>query len=683
MSCSVEIETRWRKAMAEMLKYNETNQPRARRSLDSHPSVGGGPTHVKPGKTVDTEDTNSSRRERLVDKMKVPEHPNENRHVDFRQEEADAIGHRPLGTRRTRRSSPVYIPRALSPDRWSAMNPDWRKKWHKSLVFPATGKNRATVDDGDITRLDEGEFLNDNLISFYVRYLQVKLESEKPELLKKIYFFNTFFFEKLRSTRGRINYDGVRTWTAKFDLLSYDYIVVPVNENAHWYLAIICNTPNALNGMPEDSEVEAEPQQESPKVASIERDLSDISIQDHEEIQKESAHVGAGASSQTIVQSSSPRSAKKRSSTGGAAAAAPHVDPRVPKIVTLDSLGSAHAATCKALKEYLVEEARDKKGAELAIVPNGMTAKRIPEQDNFCDCGVYILGYMAEFLKDPDETVRKLLQKESMEWDIRPSSLRNQVRELLFKLQDEQQERLQKEKEEKRLLAKHRKKNKAAEEIIPGVDKPGQESKPAQEKGAVRGETTAPDSVPAAARDDGAHSGKSSPATATKEEAGPGQARQTPLRGPKRDPKVDTSTPAEVFVSAPSSPSREAGLAPSPTIKLESSKKDLSADIRSRKGKSEPKFVQGIPDSSSDVEAIETSAKRQKHKDRRSTPATEDAQLPKDTVAASPSRSTRQKSKQPGSSSPAFVKPLRSSQSESPKQLRARYDGIDRSVDLT
>lgn len=37
------------------------------------------------------------------------------------------------------------------------------------LVYPLEGPRKANVDWIDLERLDEGEFLNDNLISFYLR----------------------------------------------------------------------------------------------------------------------------------------------------------------------------------------------------------------------------------------------------------------------------------------------------------------------------------------------------------------------------------------------------------------------------------------------------------------------------------------------------------------------------------
>ncbi|UNI18874.1 Ulp1 peptidase [Purpureocillium takamizusanense] len=320
-----------------------------------------------------------------------------------------------IGTRRTRRTSPRRTFREPTPERWTANNPGWRERWQRSLVYPATGKNRATVDDEDIPRLDEGEFLNDNLISFYIRYLQVTLERESPEVLKKVHIFSTFFFEKLRSTKGKINYDGVKAWTAKIDLFSYDYIIVPVNEHAHWYLAIVCNVPNAISGVPDDDDVE---------MIDARRKSQD----------RDPQSTPPPPSSRTLQ--SSP-SGKK-------------LDPRQPRIVTLDSLESPHSPTCRALKEYLIEEARDKRNVELAVVPSGMSAKKIPCQNNYCDCGVYVLGYLREFLRDPDETARKLLQREDLGWDIQPSQLRDNVRELLFGLQDDQSKRLEHEKQEKR-----------------------------------------------------------------------------------------------------------------------------------------------------------------------------------------------------------------------------------------
>ncbi|KAF5601103.1 protease ULP2 [Fusarium subglutinans] len=370
-----------------------------------------------------------------------------------------------LGTRQSTRKESPQSQHERTPKPWTACNPGWEKKWHRSLVWPPTGKNRATVDKDDIQRLDEGEFLNDNIISFYLRYLQDQLEKERPEVLKKVYIFSTFFFEKLRSNRGKINYDGVKAWTARVELLSYEFIVVPVNENAHWYLAIIYNAPRLLQ-----QEVNAEPniKKESwnPQDAIIVEDNDPVLnraespsaatnppiVSIDVEVTRSTRSRAMNDSNPSLIDDKrtpsivTPGRTSKRQSTGGNQRFS--LDDS--KIITLDSLGSSHSPTCKCLKEYLFEEAKHKKGLEITSVPSGMTARGIPMQDNFCDCGVYVLGYMENFLKDPDEAVRRLLHKEDTEWKINAPEIRAKVRDLLFECQEKQHERLEKEKEIKR-----------------------------------------------------------------------------------------------------------------------------------------------------------------------------------------------------------------------------------------
>ncbi len=104
------------------------------------------------------------------------------------------------------------------------------------LVF-----QRTTVDKDDIPKLDEGECLNDNIITFGLRYLSDEFELRHKDLKKRVFFHNSFFYEKLKLPGRGMNYEGVKNWTAKVDILACDYIVVPVNEYHHWWVAIICN----------------------------------------------------------------------------------------------------------------------------------------------------------------------------------------------------------------------------------------------------------------------------------------------------------------------------------------------------------------------------------------------------------------------------------------------------------
>lgn len=660
------------------------------KSSDSLPTIPQYVEEIAPkGRRTDKDDTvNGSRRPvKLVDQMQDSTRTEQNLSTEASRGEVPAVVKAP-GTRRTRRSSPVYVPREASPERWTSQNPDWRAQWYQSLVFPATGRNRATVDDGDIPRLDEGEFLNDNLISFYIRYLQFKLENEKPELLSKVYFFSTFFFEKLRSTKGKINFEGVKAWTAKFDLLSYDYIVVPVNENAHWYLAVICNTPNAVHGMPHEGDQDNSERVDelSPRIAAMEQNMSDVAIRDGDtkQLSVDVKIVHSPPSSARTMQNPSPGLKNTTTACSQISPAAPrHDDPRTPKIITLDSLASPHSATCKALREYIIAEAKDKKGVDLVKVPNGMTAKRIPEQDNFCDCGVFILGYMEEFLKDPDGTVRKLLQRESLGWDIRPSQLRKSLRELLFKLQHEQHERHEDERAEKRLLsAKRDCLANNANFSTPSVDRDisptlGRESSAMELPDAsdiVMVSKPAPFATEAIVKDDARSSEPEAVASSPTKRCS--KDRATLFEGPQADLSTDNNkrsatslrdsclllTSPELIKDALGETEVRRPIALTSSPPRHTNKQDL---------------VETLPISSSEAEVQVTRATLKNTK--RTSIESVDVE---EAMSISRTRATRQKSEQP-ESSPSLIQPLRSSQSLSPEKLQAKYDGIERSVDLT
>uniref|UniRef100_A0A8C7BHE5 SUMO specific peptidase 7 n=1 Tax=Neovison vison TaxID=452646 RepID=A0A8C7BHE5_NEOVI len=96
-------------------------------------------------------------------------------------------------------------------------NPDeeWREVRHtgpvqKLIVYPPPPtKGGLGVTNEDLECLEEGEFLNDVIIDFYLKMAQRR-------------------------------HKRVRTWTRHINIFNKDYIFVPVNESSHWYLAVIC-----------------------------------------------------------------------------------------------------------------------------------------------------------------------------------------------------------------------------------------------------------------------------------------------------------------------------------------------------------------------------------------------------------------------------------------------------------
>lgn len=357
-------------------------------------------------------------------------------------------------SRRSLRSSkPALRSPSPVPERWTEKNLNWAKNrdWMIPLIY-----ERTTINVGDIERLDEGQFLNDAIISFYAKYLHRELEQKDAELAKKVYIFNSFFWETLR-VKG---YDGVKSWTAKVDLLSFDYIIVPINQNAHWYLAIICN-PGAL--LPRDeSEADAEETAmdehehdgEVPldgaaeaRVASITSDLSQVSIEDQ-------------PGGRTTINLEEPKRTPsgKKSKASRKRATIRKYDPKAPRVITLDSLDGTHSPVATTLRGYLIKEIKERKGINIEVLsPIGTAAKDIPMQLNFTDCGVYLLGYIEEFMKDPHRFTRRILQQEKRDWDVNAPALRAKIRELIFNLQKKYQREETRRRRERKLLSNQKK----------------------------------------------------------------------------------------------------------------------------------------------------------------------------------------------------------------------------------
>lgn len=134
---------------------------------------------------------------------------------------------------------------------WFATNQG--RRWIDTLVYPRRAKYPATIRFDDLERLDEGEWLNDEIINFYIRYLQHDLEKNQPDAAKSIYYFNTFFYPTLVKLEGQleghINYEGVRRWVKEDeDLFNHEYVFIPIHEDEnHWYLVFICHLPALLD----------------------------------------------------------------------------------------------------------------------------------------------------------------------------------------------------------------------------------------------------------------------------------------------------------------------------------------------------------------------------------------------------------------------------------------------------
>ncbi|KAL4753191.1 hypothetical protein BDW72DRAFT_41055 [Aspergillus terricola var. indicus] len=362
------------------------------------------------------------------------------------------------------------------------------QKWDRPLVYPQFGKKKAEVNALDLRRLAPHEFLNDNIIGFYIRFLEDHLQRCRPEAAQRVYFFNSYFFATLtKSPKGlKINYEGVAKWTRNVDIFSYDYIVVPINENAHWYMAIICNLPylEGISGeekpLASRAEVEEVPETPEPqpengasttlqsiKEESARQSLASMSLLDTQDPQAEASKPGEDEWPEREVYSDAARAKLADSSSqpqadsqkNSEASGTPRKSRKAKKnrsygvkystcqpiIITFDSLDLSRSGTISILREYLFAEAKSKRGIEVdKSLVKGMTAKEIPHQPNFSDCGLYLLAYAEKFVQDPDSFVRKLLRKEMRkqeDWPpLKSGLLRTRLRGFMELLYTEQEQ---------------------------------------------------------------------------------------------------------------------------------------------------------------------------------------------------------------------------------------------------
>ncbi|ESO89155.1 hypothetical protein LOTGIDRAFT_106350, partial [Lottia gigantea] len=225
---------------------------------------------------------------------------------------------------------------------------------------PPPTKFALTITNEDLYCLNEGEFLNDVIIDFYLKYLLLEKLSEKDR--ERTHIFSSFFYKRLtqkipktaESTADRNKqphikrHSLVKTWTRHVDIFEKDFIVVPINEHSHWFLAIICF-----------------PGLEEPQFCPF----LPVPLKTPESVP--ASHKAAAASS-------------------------------IPCILVFDSLaGPSRSAVCRILKEYLQVEWDIKKGTERNFKDIRGISPKIPQQNNFSDCGIYVLQYVESFFECP------------------------------------------------------------------------------------------------------------------------------------------------------------------------------------------------------------------------------------------------------------------------------------------
>ncbi|NWX70416.1 SENP6 protease, partial [Alca torda] len=433
----------------------------------------------------------------------------------------------------------------------------------KLIVYPPPpAKGGISVTNEDLHCLNEGEFLNDVIIDFYLKYLV--LEKLKKEDADRIHVFSSFFYKRLNQRERRSIHETsnlsiqqkrhgrVKTWTRHVDIFEKDFIFVPLNEAAHWFLAVICfpglekpkyepnphyhenaatqikssssdgetSTPSPLpneldaqnspskstakktltkkyNTALIDPNTETEDSESSccrrspcrgkiafKKLNQIDSDVEEPNTVesachklDHRTPDKngiqgefttasqsmdglhkirlnysEDSADGSKLNEDELIDFSEDQDNQEDSSDDGGLVddncnsemGQWHLKPTIckqPCILLMDSLrGPSRSNVVKTLREYLEVEWEVRKGNKRSFSKEVMKGSnpKVPQQNNFSDCGVYILQYVESFFENPILSFE--LPMNLTDWFPRPrmKTKREEIRKIILKLQEQQ-----------------------------------------------------------------------------------------------------------------------------------------------------------------------------------------------------------------------------------------------------
>jgi len=357
----------------------------------------------------------------------------------------------------TGQEMPQYVTRSSI----AAVESDQLVKDLKTLFVypPPPKKGGIALKKVDVDCLLPGIYLNDIIIDFYLKYLYEEILSEEQRA--RTYIFNSYFYTCLSKRAfgdSRRNespmermHAQVRKWTRDIDIFKRDFIIIPINEHAHWFLVVICfpsrveqdestNLNESIEGTGSDvtDEVVAESKKEEKGIAeeieSLKTEKSPALIDEKcqvldavvpMDVDKDSADLEKKESKDKFLQPEEPYILKNgkgeedqkegkgilnKSVGTDSNSSDDKLQARVyeqPCILLFDSLVSGgRSRVFSNLRHYLTMEWKEKRlglGPEKCFTKNNLKGSfpKIPLQNNDCDCGVYILQFVESFFQQP------------------------------------------------------------------------------------------------------------------------------------------------------------------------------------------------------------------------------------------------------------------------------------------
>ncbi|EFN85023.1 Sentrin-specific protease 6 [Harpegnathos saltator] len=301
---------------------------------------------------------------------------------------------------------------------------------------PPPAKGGIAINTEDYLCLGEDQFLNDVIIDFYLKYLTLEVLSESDQ--HRTHVFSSYFYKRLTSPHAQAaentspmtpaakRHARVQKWTKNVNIFEKDFVIIPINEHAHWFLAIICFPglvgkvaicpPNISENdthkitqknkklkevktkavtigcttiTPVPTTITIDQADDGSERDEAEGDDEEMEIESDEEDEIEQPE-------QSIIQQIKvePDISQQEETV------------KVPCILIFDSLaGASRARVVATLRDYLSCEYLAKLGEEQTFSKDTIkgACPKIPQQSNFTDCGLYVLQYVESFFKNPIE----------------------------------------------------------------------------------------------------------------------------------------------------------------------------------------------------------------------------------------------------------------------------------------
>ncbi|KAL7059101.1 hypothetical protein AAHC03_013919 [Spirometra sp. Aus1] len=280
----------------------------------------------------------------------------------------------------------------------------------------------------DVACLAPGSFLNDTIINFYLKYLFFEQLSAFQR--QATHLFNCFFYSRLSSTPApsasvpncppdnsspdqlsMARHSNVAKWTRRVDLFSKDYIIIPINENLHWFLGLVCYPWMA--GMVSYTKL-------------YEAFAFDLCQLNPEFVDVDHIHVGQvdiGQEELTVLPSDKKGEAFDRWRRRRLAWLRRRGINAMPCILLFDSIPShSRVSNLHVIRNYLQAEwnvRRSERDGPLHFNKDTIRgfSPRVPSQSNLVDCGIFLLHYVEMFFRKPVKSYTKdYFQNEMSSW---------------------------------------------------------------------------------------------------------------------------------------------------------------------------------------------------------------------------------------------------------------------------